>query len=82
MRFGSELLRKAEQIFTIIHRAPVQLVCFPSSGRCLGWSKVMEIALGDELSGYGVTHHQKEKEKREGGVAINSGSSKDKYPSE
>lgn len=26
MRFGSELLRKAEQIFTIIYQAPPQLM--------------------------------------------------------
>lgn len=81
MRFGSELLRKAEQIFTIIYQAPMQLVCFPSSGRCLGWSKVREIALGDELSGCGVTHHQTEKEKR-GGSSHKFWVLQDKFPAE
>lgn len=64
MRFGSELLRKAEQIFTIIHWAPLQLVCFPPSGRHLGWSEVMEISLGEEPGGCGVNQHPKEKKKR------------------
>lgn len=79
MRFGSELLRKAEQIFTIIHEAPPQRDCFPPFGRCLRGSEVMETAPADEPSGCGVTHNQKEKGKWGGEVAINFGPSKDKY---
>lgn len=69
MRFGSELLRKAEQIFTIIHWTTLQLVCFPSPERCLGWLEVMEISLGEQPVDVGSTSIRRKRKKR-GKVAV------------
>lgn len=65
MRFGSELLRKAEQIFTIIHWAPYNWcvsILWEGSGR----SEVMEISQGEKPSGHGINRNQKEKETKGG----------------
>ena len=73
MRFGSELLRKAEQIFTIIHQVPPELMRFSFSVRCLGQSRVRSPL------DVGSSHCQKEKERRRKAATL-LGSSKDKYP--
>lgn len=63
MRFGTELLRKAEQIFTIIHQASPQLICF-SASMVSGVVKGHGIELGDDPVDVGSTRHQKREEKR------------------
>lgn len=72
MRFGSELLRKAEQIFTIIYWAPYNWcvsILWGRGGRGgsgSGRSEVMEISQSEELSGHGVNQNQKKKETKRG----------------
>lgn len=60
MRFGTELLRKAEQIFTIIHQASPQLICF-SASTVSGVVKGHGIELGDEPRGCGVNPPSEER---------------------
>lgn len=66
MRFGTELLRKADQIFTIIHQAAPQPICF-SASVVSEVVKGQRIELGDERRGRRVNPPSEEKgEKGEG----------------
>lgn len=71
MRFGSELLKKAEQIFTIIHQAP------PTPDELV--SSLQEW-VESEVASPGVWGHCPSEEKAKENAATLLGSSKDRCP--
>lgn len=72
MRFGSELLRKAEQIFTIIHQAPPDMTC-------LTLCKVPGVVRGSEPRGVGSLPVRGRRREGENAATL-LGSSKDRCP--